>query len=110
MMRQGDIGPSLALLQRAATTADAMEVAKKALKRGGAGPAKTVRRCEVVLDEAWGLVSAVERQSGPLAAVMVAEHWLLGMRWEDVSVAHGLSVDRCKKLAYKAVSRLDARQ
>lgn len=40
---------------------------------------------------------------------MVTEHWLLGMEWRDVAVRHGLSPDKCKKLAYEAVKRLDGR-
>lgn len=107
MLRRGEISPSLAVFQRAMGASEAMEAGKKRLRRGSRGACVSVLRCEETLDEAWELVADIERRSGPLAADIVAEHWLLGGQWRDVALAHHLAVDRCKKLAYEAVKRLD---
>lgn len=107
MLRRGEMSPSLAVFQRAACAADEMETEKAWLRRGGKAAAIAIRRCEEVIDKAWKLVPVIERQSGPLAADVSAEHWLMGDDWQTVALAHAMPVDKCKKLAYEAVKRLD---
>lgn len=113
MLRQGDISPSLALFRRAADSAGALEAEKALWRRSGrmvrAMSTEECRRLEESMDEAWGLVADIERGDGPLVADMVTEHWLLGMGWRDVALRHGLATDKCKKMAYEAVKRLDGR-
>ena len=107
MLRRGEASPHLAAFQRAACASDEMETEKAWLRRGGKAAAIAIRRCEEVMDKAWGMVATIEGQSGPLAADISAEHWLMGDDWQTVALAHALSVDKCKKLAYEAVKRLD---
>ena len=113
MLRKGDISPTLALFREAFDGVRGLE-AEKALWRRSWALGKAIdisecRRCEDAMDRAWGLVADIERGDGPLVADMVTEHWLLGMEWRDVATRHGLSTDKCKKLAYEAVERLDGR-
>lgn len=113
MLRSGEISPSLALFREAHDSAERLEAEKALWRRswalGGAIDTNECGRCEDTMDRAWGLVADIERGDGPLVADMVTEHWLLGMEWRDVAVRHGLSPDKCKKLAYEAVKRLDGR-
>ncbi len=107
------MSPSLALFREAHDSAERLEAEKASWRRSWAlgKPIDTseCRRCEGAMDRAWGLVADIERGDGPLVADMVTEHWLLGMEWRDVATRHGLSPDKCKKLAYEAVKRLDGR-
>lgn len=107
MLRRGEAGPALALFQEASRASLMLEAEKPGIKRRDAGALGRSARLEAVLDEAWSLVPRIEGSSGPLAADVAAEHWLLGATWLEVSVRHGLSIDRCKKLALEALKGID---
>lgn len=107
MLRRGEISPSLALFRSAARASFRLEAEKAGLRRRDAEAIERASGYERVLDRAWSLVPRIEEASGPLAADITAEHWLLGVAWLDVSVTHGISLDRCKKLALEAVKGLD---
>lgn len=107
MLRRGEISRSLALFRSAASASFRLEAEKPGLRRRDADAIGRAAEYERVLDRAWSLVPRIEEASGPLAADIAAEHWLLGIAWLDVSVMHGISPDRCKKLALEAVKGLD---
>lgn len=106
-MGRGETAISLAFLNEAARAADLLEEVKAPARRGDENASDAMLLCERTLDEAWGMVAAIERNSGPLVADMCAEHWLMGRRWHDVAASHGIAPDKCKKLAYEAVRALD---
>lgn len=107
MPGRGEASPALALFREASSASLGLEAEKPGIKRRDAGALGRSAGLEAVLDEAWSLVPLIEGSSGPLAADIVAEHWLHGDTWLAVSVMHGISIDRCKKLALEAVKRLD---
>ncbi len=107
MLRRGEISPSLALFRSASRAAFRLEAEKPGVKRREAEALAASAELERTLDEAWSLALEIEESSGPLAADMTVEHWLLGIPWHDVAAKHGISVDRAKKLVLEAVKGLD---
>ena len=71
---------------------------------------RVMRDEENTLDRAWAEVAAIAEGHSARAAELVAEHYLFGAGWHDVAAGAGIPFDRCKKICYRALRWLDARE
>ena len=69
-----------------------------------------IARCEDAMEAAWGEVDELSRSHGDEAAELVTRHYLWGEDWHDVTADMGLTYDKGKKMAYRAIKSLDGRK
>ena len=106
MIRIGEINPSLARFRRYRDHAKDLERRKS---RTPSSPAQRSRwsaideEHEAVLDAAWREVKVIADWYGGFAAELVSRHFLLLEDWHDIASDMGLTHDRAKKAAYRAL-------
>lgn len=114
MQRQGKKSASLERFEVYALHAKDLEerkfAAKYAKKTKRLRSSKIIRAHEEALDAAWESVDLISREYSELAASIIADHYLFGIRWTDTAYRHNSTPDGVKKRAYRAFKWLDAQE
>ena len=111
MLRRGDELPTLARFRGYALHARDLDSRKAARPSSPQQAARWRAICaahEAALDRAWGDVARVAHWYGGFHARILADHYLLGDDWHDVAAREGVSYDKTKKAAYRALLWLQA--
>lgn len=118
MLRQGEMSPTLARLRRCWYVSRDMDKQRRGRRIDLMRPDGDPRRAralycmaeqEAVLDTGYALIEEMRPAAGDVAAEIVEAHFLECEDWHDLSARLGIPYDKCKKMAYRAIRRYDAR-